>query len=153
MGLRIGDSRTLESVTEEEGGGWSMMGKGGLNKIRLWGLPGLDLWKGLEPPDGRSIFEERRLSPDGSVSDVRFLHCTAASWVDSRLAKPGSGERLDPSHVRDAVASMGKDPLAPVSCLSFSSLGLSKEEGESPLAGFPEVTSVDLGSSGLFSRG
>lgn len=153
VGLRIGDSRTLESVTVEEGGGWSMMGKGGLNKIRLWGLPGLDLWKGLEPPDGRSIFEERRLSPDGSVSDVRFLHCTTASWVEGRLAKPGSGERLGPSHVRDAVASMDKDSLAPVSCFGFSSLGLSKEEGESPLAGFPEVTSMDLGSSGLFSRG
>lgn len=35
VGLLIGDSRTLESVTVDEGGGWSIMGKGGLNKIRL----------------------------------------------------------------------------------------------------------------------
>lgn len=35
VGLLIGDRRTLESVTVEEGGGWSIMGKGGLNKIRL----------------------------------------------------------------------------------------------------------------------
>ena len=153
VGLLIGDSRTLESVPIDEGGGWSIMGKGGLNKIRLWGLPGLDLWKGLEPPDERSIFEERRFSPDGSVSDVRFLHCTTASWVVSRLVKPGSGERVGPSHTRDAVVSTGKDSMAPVSCFGFSSFGLSKEERESSLLSFWEVPPVEPGSSWFLSRG
>lgn len=40
VGLLMGDSITLESAEEL---GWSMMGKGGLKRIRLWGLPGLDL--------------------------------------------------------------------------------------------------------------
>jgi len=40
VGLLMGDNNTLESAEEE---GWSIMGKGGLNRIRLWGLPGLDL--------------------------------------------------------------------------------------------------------------
>lgn len=40
VGLLMGDNSTLESAEEE---GWSIMGKGGLKRIRLWGLPGLDL--------------------------------------------------------------------------------------------------------------
>lgn len=130
------------------------MGKGGLNKIGNLRSSWSRLWKGLEPLM-RRLFLKKEGCPQMALS-LMCAFCTAlsASWVGSRLARPGSGERAGPSHTWGAVVPTGKDSMAPVSCFGFFlPWGFQGGRENHLLVSFWEVPPVEPASSWFLSRG